>query len=298
MTADIQVSIIMNCYNGEKYLRAAIDSVLEQSYENWEIIFWDNRSSDRSAEIVKSIDDKRIRYFLADQHTDLGHARNDAVDRARGEWLAFLDSDDIWLPQKLTKQTDIIRQETNDLALVYGQMELLLDSGAMSSKWGTRMNNNADKLSSKSLPEGFIFQDLLKENFIPMVSSMVRKDKYLEVGGINPGFNRAEDYDLFVKLAENHKVRAVQDVICRYRIHETNMSHEDVGDNYTESIQIVSRYLPDPAAVESIKIYETLLAVEEIRNGELRKGACRLLGKGNMKYIVGRSLPKLKKIFT
>ena len=80
----------MNCYNGEKYLREAIDSIYAQSYENWEIIFWDNCSTDSSAEIAKSYDEK-IKYFTVSSKLELGEARKLATEHARGKYLAFLD---------------------------------------------------------------------------------------------------------------------------------------------------------------------------------------------------------------
>ena len=83
------VSVIMNCFNGEKYLRQAIDSVLAQTFNDWEIVFWDNQSTDASAHIVKSYEDPRLRYFHAPKHTWLYEARNYAMAEARGEFLGL-----------------------------------------------------------------------------------------------------------------------------------------------------------------------------------------------------------------
>ena len=94
----------MNCRNGEEYLREAIDSIYTQDYKNWEIIFWDNASTDNSASIAKCYD-KKLRYFKSDNDLTLGAARNLAMAEARGEYLTFLDCDDIWFPEKLKKQT-------------------------------------------------------------------------------------------------------------------------------------------------------------------------------------------------
>jgi len=93
-----RVSVIMNCLNGEKYLREAIESAYAQTYKNWEIIFWDNASTDKSAEIAKSFDEK-IRYFRSDENYCVGKVRNLALAQAKGEFIAFLDCDDTWLPE-------------------------------------------------------------------------------------------------------------------------------------------------------------------------------------------------------
>ena len=98
------VSVIVNCFNGEKYLEAAINSVLQQTYENWELIFWDNQSTDRSAEIFLQYNDQRLKYFRADSHTLLYAARNSAIANSSGELIAFLDVDDWWAADKLERQ--------------------------------------------------------------------------------------------------------------------------------------------------------------------------------------------------
>ena len=97
------VSIIMNCYNSSLYLKEALDSVLNQTYNNWEIIFWDNQSSDKSAIIFKEYVDSRFKYFYAPTHTNLGEARKLAVQNSKGSWIAFLDCDDYWLLTKLAQ---------------------------------------------------------------------------------------------------------------------------------------------------------------------------------------------------
>ena len=98
------VSIILNCYNGEKYLKDSLLSIKNQTYKNWELIFWDNRSTDKSASILKSYKDKRIKYYLASSHSKLGAARKKAFSKVSGELVGFLDVDDIWEKEKLEKQ--------------------------------------------------------------------------------------------------------------------------------------------------------------------------------------------------
>ena len=91
------VSVIMNCFNGEEYLREAVNSIIKQNYENWEIIFWDNQSTDKSAEIFKSYKDSRLKYYYAPSHSNiLYEARNYALKKPNGDFIAFLDVDDWW----------------------------------------------------------------------------------------------------------------------------------------------------------------------------------------------------------
>ena len=114
------VSIIMNCFNGETYLNESIKSVLSQTYENWELIFWDNQSIDSSAKIFKSYKDKRFEYFYAGEHTSLYKARNLAIKKTNGELLAFIDTDDIWEKNKLELQVPLFKD--SKISLVYSNL--------------------------------------------------------------------------------------------------------------------------------------------------------------------------------
>ena len=113
------VSIIMNCYNGEAYLAESIKSVLSQTYENLELIFWDNLSTDKSKEILKGFSDERIKYFKADHFSTLYEARNLAIKQSTGQLISFLDVDDWWVPEKLELQIKCF--ENDDVGLVYSK---------------------------------------------------------------------------------------------------------------------------------------------------------------------------------
>ena len=97
------VSIVMNCHNGEKYLKEVINSIFNQSYKNWELIFFDNASIDNSAKIVKHFSDKRVKYIYS-KYVKLGIARKRALDNCKGEYITFLDCDDYWDSNKLKLQ--------------------------------------------------------------------------------------------------------------------------------------------------------------------------------------------------
>ena len=101
-----RVSVLMNCFNGARYLRPALESVCDQTVSDWELLFWDNQSTDESASIVGEYRDARIRYLPAPMHTNLGEARRQACAFARGEWVGILDTDDLWLPKKLESHWD------------------------------------------------------------------------------------------------------------------------------------------------------------------------------------------------
>ncbi len=276
----------MNCYNSARYLREALESVRTQTFTDWEIVFWDNRSTDESAAIFRSFDDPRFRYFLAPGHTPLGMAKSLAIEQARGEWLAFLDCDDLWLPRKLEQQVALISEEGPELGLVYGRMDMLVEEEAKHTPMGRSAVAANCRGSNKALPDGNIFADLLKENLVPQPSAMVRRSAYRSVGGIDRNLRHAWDYDLFVKLSKEFKARAVQKIVCTYRVHSTNLSHVQTVVNYKETMAIVSRYLPVHEARLGIRSHETHFAVSEMRQGRILDGMMRVLVQGNIALFI------------
>jgi glycosyltransferase involved in cell wall biosynthesis len=286
------ISVVMNCYNSAQYLRETIESVLAQTYPYWEVIFWDNQSIDESAEVYKNYSDPRLKYYYAPFHAKLGQARNQAVRYAQGDWIGFLDCDDIWLPEKLERQVSIIAEESDDLGLVYGQMLVLDNRFDSASEWSGRMSKYASKTLLKTLPEGHVFEQLLLLDFIPLVTAIVRTDLYLEVGGVSDNLEMAEDYDLFLKISAYKQVRAEQSVIGLYRIHQSNTSILKLEKGLNENLQIVSRYLPDSAAVRGLKFHYSYYALMKIRTGKFWEGIELFISHGGWFSLV--TLARLK----
>ena len=123
MKKKILVSIIVNCFNGERFLVEALEYVINQTYQNWELIFWDNQSTDNSSAIIKSYEHPKFNYFYAPTHTHLGKARALAFEKTKGDWIGFLDCDDIWLPEKLQNQVSVINSFEGNLGLLYSKCE-------------------------------------------------------------------------------------------------------------------------------------------------------------------------------
>ncbi len=122
------VSVIMNCLNCEKYLREAIDSVFAQTYEDWEIIFWEDKASKDGSENIATSYGRKLRYFRSDVSLPLYGSRNLAVQQARGKYIAILDCDDIWLPTKLEEQIPLLERD-DKVGLVYSDIILFNEKG-------------------------------------------------------------------------------------------------------------------------------------------------------------------------
>jgi len=156
----------MNCLNGEKYVRTAIDSVFAQTYTNWEIIFLDNASTDGTSGIARSYD-LRLRYFRNECVVPLGRARNQALKQATGEFIAFLDCDDLWLPHKLEMQIPVFGGRPK-VGLVFSDTELHFQATGVIT---TYFVNHRYKP-----PRGWIFPALLLHYSIPMPTAVIRAE--------------------------------------------------------------------------------------------------------------------------
>ncbi|TGK30913.1 glycosyltransferase [Leptospira gomenensis] len=225
------VSVLMNCYNGEAYLHEAIRSVIDQTYKNWELIFWDNQSSDTSASIVQSYDDPRIFYFRSDEHTLLGEGRRRAIRKASGEWIGFLDCDDVWMSDKLEKQIRrVLESQNDDVVLVY-------------SKYFNLYSDSKKVLTQEyDLPEGKIASLLLRKTWIGFPTLLVKKAAYDRVGGFPGSFAISLDYYLEVRLAEYGTVLACQEPLAYYRIHDSNLSSKKYLRTIYEDLLISLRF--------------------------------------------------------
>jgi len=205
------VSVIMNCYNGEKYLKQAIDSIYSQTYKNWEIVFWDNASTDKSAEIAQTYD-KKLKYYHVSINTKLYEARNLAVERCDGKYIAFLDCDDIWLHDCLESQ---VRFANSGYDFVYGQYQNIDSQGKIIS------NYNNQSLKNLSL---YTTNNLFKSNPISIGSSLIKKSLLLE-HKFNPYFQLLGDYDLWVRLSLDNKIMPLNKIVEYSRQHSTNTSN-------------------------------------------------------------------------
>lgn len=233
------ISVIMNCYNGEKYLSDAINSVLSQTMANWELIFWDNQSTDESQNIVKSYNDSRIKYYFAPTHTTLGKARNLAVSRATGTWITFLDTDDLMLPNNLSTQAIFMN---SDVGIIYGRTKLLYECGSESDGFLRRLTLGDVYPKILPLPSGSIFKQLTRSCFIPLPAAIISRKSYVKVGGIDDSLRMSEDYDLFLKISRIEKVISHDRIETVYRIHRDNLSQSHLHQTFRESTALIRRH--------------------------------------------------------
>lgn len=217
------VSVIINCHNGEKYLSKCIKSVLNQTYKNWEIVFWDNCSSDNSKKILRSFKDKRIKYFKNNFFTSLYAARNLAIKKTKGDYVAFLDTDDWWHKKKLQKQIDLIKLN-KDPQIIYSNVYIV------------KQNKGIKRLFQKgNLPSGYITQKLLNDYKVGLLTILIKKEIFKK-SNFNEKYNIIGDFDFILKLSTKSKFFCVQEPLAFYRIHDENLFKKRI-DLYINEIK-------------------------------------------------------------
>ena len=204
MQNKLLVSVIVNCFNGEKYLSETIESVISQNYTNWELIFWDNISTDLSAEIFNKYNDRRLKYFLADKHTNLSEARALAIEKSQGELITFLDVDDYWKNSIL--ETQVALYKDNDVVFSCGNFYII-----------TEHSKKSRVFKKGKIPSGYALNNLLINYSVGMLTLAVRRSAYISAGGFSSDYHIIGDFDLVMRLAINGKMGSFQEplAICR-----------------------------------------------------------------------------------
>ena len=215
------ISIIVNCYNGEKYLKDTIQSVLNQKYQNWEMIFWDNQSNDNSKKIINKYNDNRIKYFYSNKKLPLYAARNEAIKKSSGELIAFLDTDDWWDEKYLSSKTEFFDDANIDY--FYNNVFIYYEK-----------NNKYLRYNKFDLPNGKIFNYLAKNYFI-IISGLIIRKKILEKENyFNENYNIIGDYDLIMKISKYAKAKSFNEPLIYYRVHNDNFSKRNDEMYYNE----------------------------------------------------------------
>jgi glycosyltransferase involved in cell wall biosynthesis len=272
------VSVVINLYNGRATLAEAIDSVLRQTFSDWELVVWDDASTDDGGAVVDQYDDKRIRYIRAEERVSLGQARQAAIAASSGEWIAFLDQDDVWLPRKLERQMELARNNPQ-LGMIYGRCVRFHPNG------GERDYDQPHEYAA--LPEGDIFLTLFNEScYVAMSSAIFRRAAIDAIGGISQSIRIIPDYYLYTAVARRYGAAAVQEPVCRYRVSAGSASHRRAIAMHEEALRLMDMWRGEvePAVLRECKrLHSTQIALAEMREpATFGRGLQRLVRDGSI----------------
>ncbi len=228
-----KVTVIIPTYNRADIIENSIRSVLGQTYEDFTLIVVDDCSKDNTEEVIGNIGDERIVYHRLSENMGAGGARNEGARLAETEYIAFHDSDDLWLPDKLEKQIKYM-DDNPDIGLVYGKMRVNARDGSYAFP---------NESVSGDL-EGDVFPWLLRRNTIGTPVMFIRKKCFDEAGGFDLSLRCLEDWEFAIRFSEKYKIGYIDDILIDTYPSDAGVSR-NVGAYYETRCKMVSQYKDD-----------------------------------------------------
>jgi len=245
------ISVIIPTYNRAHTLRRALDSVLNQSYRNFECLVVDDGSIDDTRKVISEYQDERVTYLYS-ENKGVSSARNIGFQHSRGEWISLLDSDDEWLIHKLEEQVKFI-EKNNHYKIVHGE-EVWIRSGK---------RVNPKKIHKKS--GGRIFERCLKLCLISPSTVIISRNLWSEYGGFNEDFVVCEDYDLWLKITAKYEVGYIErPLIVKYGGHDDQLSQKYRAMDYWR-VKSLTNVLKEGLTPQ----YQLAVACEIVRKGDI-----------------------------
>ena len=208
------VSVLMCTYNRRFCLKQAIDSVLCQTYPDFEFVIVDDGSTDGTEELIKSYQDPRIRYFKLNRNSFYCYAANQGLDHCQGDYVAFMNSDDAWLPDKLEKQVTVM-EEDRMLGACFTRVYLVDESGNDLSEECRDMAELFDRKCSTQ--KEYLHTLLQSGNFLCHPSALVRKSVLDKIGYFNLLYRQLADYDLWLRIVSEAEITVLEERLIRFQ---------------------------------------------------------------------------------
>lgn len=242
MSARPQVSVVMPAFNAANTICAAVESVLGQTFHNWELLVINDGSTDHTLDVMEQFNDERIK-LITQVNQGVAAARNTGLRQARGEYIAFLDSDDLWLPTKLEQQIAIFKRSGIELGLVYAKHRGFVKEPAQSFSMDVDASIGYDN----------DYHRLLIMDYVPTLTVMIRASLISEIGYFREDLRGTEDWDYWIRVAKHSNIVRVNEELALYRISPNSLSRNK--DRHSiEELKVLKQHLsvgsnvPSPVA--------------------------------------------------
>lgn len=271
------VSAVIPTYNREAFLRDAIRSACEQTFSNIEIVVVDDGSGDGSCDVVRTLGDSRIRYFYRD-HAGVSAARNFGVSKSKAPFIAFLDSDDLWLPDKVEAQLGFF--ESNGDVSICQSEEIWM-------RYGRRVN----PMAKHRKHSGWIFDECLPLCVVSPSAVMMRREAFELLGGFDESLPACEDYDLWLRASLRFEIHTLRRALTVKRGgHADQLSNSRGLDRYR--IRALEKILSDPllASGQRVKVLDEISRRSRIvADGAMKRGRDDMFEEYEVKHKEARS---------
>ncbi|WP_328517201.1 glycosyltransferase family 2 protein [Haladaptatus caseinilyticus] len=284
------MSVIVPTYNRAHSLPRTIESVLSQTLEDIELIIVDDASDDNTTEVVASYDDDRIRFYKHEENQGASAARNTGIEHAEGQYMAFLDSDDVWLPTKLEKQVLTLELRSDDWVAAYCKAETVHPNGQNAIvKWATQLISRRNKTEGAEGGKeliGSVLDDTLHTS--AGSSLIVKSDIVREIDGFDESFNRFQDPEFLIRVLKQGKLACVNEtLLLRY---ETGSPPADsvakADDHYLRTFAEDVKRL-EKQGIDVTGAHNYILSRQYFNEGKFRTG---------FRYLKRSKRPELRQI--
>lgn len=245
-----KITVLMSVYNGEKYLRQAIDSILNQTFKDFEFLIINDGSTDSSVSIIKSYSDPRIRLIHNKKNIGLTRSLNKGLRLAKGAFIARIDADDVSLKERLKKQYEVLKMNS-DIGLVGSWVRIINKKGEEIDNW--KFNYNSEK----------IYYLLNFRNYLAHSSVMFRRELIQSLGGYNEAYKYTQDFELWNRISKVTKIYLVKKILVCIRNTSQSLFYKFYEQEKENSYQIVKNNLT--------QVLERELSLREINSLRLRK---------------------------
>lgn len=240
MSAAPKVSVVVCAYNAQKYLSETIESVLAQTFRDFELVIVDDGSTDGTEALVRSYLGRGPIVYHKQANAGFGAARNKAVELARAEWIAIIDHDDVCLPERLERQYEAASRHP-EAGLIFSNSEYFLDDGSIFR----RQFDSFDPCGSDLGPGKAAELLLIEDCFVDSETAFFRKAEALAAGGFPTEYRYVNDYEFFLRMGARSAFVALPDVLSRWRVHPGQLSHTASDTMVREHIALLSHWTKD-----------------------------------------------------
>jgi len=280
-----KVSVIIPTYNRDALLRRAMESVLNQTFDDFEVLVVDGAKSDSTKELVRSYGDGRLRY-IPQKGKGIANARNLGVKKARGEFIAFLDDDDAWRPHKLEVQLELFRNLGEQYGLVYTAFTYYY------------LDRERVLGSKRPIAGGYVYPHLLKDNITGTSTIMVRRECFKRAGIFREDFVTCEDWDMWLRMSRMCLFGTIEEPLVAYSIHSGQFSFGKYLEGRYKMIEVHGDIKHDPRILSYHLLQIGLLEMFGGRKGlgaqnMLRAFSLNPLMKGNL-YDIMRAMTDVR----
>lgn len=233
MKNEEKVTVIIPTYNREGTIAESVQSVLDQTYSNLEVLIVDDGSTDGTESVIKEFTDGRITYVRLDKNGGVANARNVGVNLAKTDWIAYQDSDDVWHKDKLEKQMAYAK-EYPEYALIYSKYKLIYQNGVESIMPGAPLE----------VMEGDMFKALLERNVIGAPTVLVKREAFIDAGGFDTEFKALEDWDFVIRFARRYRIGYIDEILMDARMLSGGVS-SGIANYYEARCRMLRLYKDD-----------------------------------------------------